>query len=66
MVSGLKSKDYGERLEELGLTDLTERRHQIDMAQTFKIISGKDRESRDSWLKKASDNERLTGHQRTQ
>ena len=31
MVSGLKSADYEERLKELGMTTLEERRHQADM-----------------------------------
>ncbi len=42
MVSGLKGTTYEEKLKELGLTSLEERRHQIDMTQTFKIIHGID------------------------
>ncbi len=34
MVSGLKSKDYHERLAELGMTTLEERRREMDMVQT--------------------------------
>jgi hypothetical protein len=40
MVSGLKGRTYEEKLEELGLTTLEERRHQADMAQVYKIVTG--------------------------
>ncbi len=43
MVSGLKGTEYEERLKELGLTTLEERRHQADMLQTFKIVRGIDK-----------------------
>jgi hypothetical protein len=38
MVSGLKGSTYKDRLEELDVTLLEERRHQLDMVHTFKII----------------------------
>jgi ribonuclease P/MRP protein subunit RPP40 len=38
MVSGLKSADYEERLKELGLSTLEERRHQVDMHMVHKIL----------------------------
>jgi ribonuclease P/MRP protein subunit RPP40 len=40
MVSGLKGRTYEEKIEELGLTTLEERRHQADMAQVYKIVTG--------------------------
>jgi hypothetical protein len=43
MISGLKSTTYEEKLKELGITTLEERRHQSDMVQTFKILHGYDR-----------------------
>ncbi len=43
MVSGLKGTEYEERLKELGLITLEERRHQADMLQTFKIVRGIDK-----------------------
>jgi hypothetical protein len=43
MISGLKSTTYEERLKELGITTLEERRHQSDMVQTFKILHGYER-----------------------
>ena len=41
MISGLASNDYMDRLAELGLETLEERRHRIDMAQVYKIVTGK-------------------------
>jgi hypothetical protein len=40
MVSGLQSRDYEERLKELGLTTLEDRRRQADMLHMFKICNG--------------------------
>ena len=42
MVSGLVGNTYEERLLELGMTSLEERRHQADMHQVYKIIKGVD------------------------
>jgi hypothetical protein len=39
MVAGLRSREYEDRLKELGLTTLEERRHQADMLQMYKIIN---------------------------
>jgi hypothetical protein len=41
MVSGLNSNIYEERLRELNLPTLLERRHQVDMAMVHKILHGK-------------------------
>jgi hypothetical protein len=38
MVSGLKGVTYEEKLPEVGILTLEERRHQADMVQTFKIV----------------------------
>ena len=38
MVSGLRGTNYEDRLVELGMTTLEERRHQADMAMVHKII----------------------------
>ena len=56
MVSGLAGQTYEERLAELGLTTLEERRHQQDMLQVFKIMTGRDRVNRATWFALASDN----------
>jgi hypothetical protein len=39
MVSGLQGHDYESRLKELGLTTLSERRHQADMLMMFKVAN---------------------------
>ena len=60
MVSGLKGKEYEERLQELGITTLEERRHQADMLQTFKIVRGIDKVNSESWFQMAANAERAT------
>jgi hypothetical protein len=55
MVSGLVGSNYEDKLQELGLTSLEERRHQADMLQVFKIMTKKDNVESDCWFKKASD-----------
>ena len=60
MVTGLRGTSYEDRLTELGLTTLTERRHQTDMLQTYKILTGKDRVKSGSLFVMASANERAT------
>ena len=54
MVSGLKGAVYEERLKELGLTTLEERRHQADMLQTFKIVRGIDKVNSETWFQMAA------------
>jgi hypothetical protein len=53
MVSGLKAKDYQGRLAELGLVTLEERRREMDLVQTFKIVNGIDRVNSKLWFTKA-------------
>jgi ribonuclease P/MRP protein subunit RPP40 len=53
MIAGLKSRDYSERLKELGLTTLEERRHQLDMVQVYKIVNGVGGVSSEQWFKMA-------------
>jgi len=62
MVSGLEGHTYEERLNKLGLTTLEERRHQQDMLQAHKILSGSDKVNSETWFAMASDNaaERVT------
>ena len=43
MISGLRGATYEEKLAELGLPTLEERRLQTDMCQVYKILHGKDR-----------------------
>jgi hypothetical protein len=57
MISGLEGKTYKERLKEVGLLSLEERRHQADMVQTYKIVTGKDMVKSETWFQ----SETLTG-----
>jgi hypothetical protein len=50
MVSGLKGNTYEDKLREMGMLTLEERRHQADMAQTFKILRGVDMVESDNWV----------------
>jgi hypothetical protein len=60
MVSGLKSDDYSERLSELGLPTLEERRHQADMAMVHKILCGRGSLDSNQWFERAADSVRAT------
>ena len=60
MVSGLISSDYHERLAELGMETLEERRHRMDMAQVYKIVTGKDKVNSDTWLAMGREGQRMT------
>jgi len=48
------------RLKELSIVTLEERRHQMDMLQTYKILSGKKKVDPSCWFTMASDSERVT------
>jgi hypothetical protein len=54
-TSGLIGTTYEERLKELSLINLEERRHRLEMTQTYKIVSGKERVQRGTWFQMASD-----------
>ena len=43
LVSGLRSKDYLGRCEQLGLETLEKRRENQDLIQVYKILNNKDR-----------------------
>ena len=60
MVSGLTAGSYEGRLAELGMVTLEERRHQADMALTYKILSGKEDVDPATWFIPASENGRET------
>ena len=61
MISGMASHDYKDRLAELGMETLEERRHRMDMAQVYKIVTGKDKVKSDTWFTMAT--ERARGKQ---
>ena len=54
MVAGLKGKTYQDKLKEVGLTSLEDRRDRGDMIQTFKIIQGLDNVEVGTWFQLAS------------
>ncbi len=60
MISGLAGRMYEDRLKELGIVTLEERRHQMDMLQTYKILSGREKVDPSCWFTMASDSERVT------
>ena len=60
MISGLKAKEYEERLKELELTTLEERRHQADMAMVYKVLTGRDQVDHEEWFTRAGEAARAT------
>jgi hypothetical protein len=60
MVSGLGSNVYEERLQELGMTPLEERRHKLDMVQVYKRLGGYDTVKADHWFRLATQSENRT------
>ena len=50
-VSGLEGSTYEERLTELGMDTLEQRRRDQDMVQTFKIIKGLDDVETGTWFR---------------
>ena len=50
MVSNMRGKSYEERLIEANMTTLETRRHRGDLIQMFRIMSGKDDVSPDTWF----------------
>ncbi len=60
MVSGLKGTTYEDKLEELNMVTLEERRHQTDMTQVYKIVNGIDDVNKNTWFTMLSTNDRVT------
>ena len=60
MVSGLVSREYEERLEELNMESLEERRHQADMHMVHKIMREEGGLHHSTWFEKASEQVRVT------
>ena len=54
MISGLKGT-YEQKLKQLGLTTLVDRRIRGDMIEVYKILTGKEVVSYESWFEMASD-----------
>jgi hypothetical protein len=60
MISGLKGKSYEEKLLELDLPTLEERRQHADMVQTFKIVKRIDRVDHSIWFQLTAEGVRTT------
>ena len=50
MISGLKGTCYEEKLAEIGLTTLEERRERGDAIQIWKILNGHDNVDKTHWF----------------
>ena len=50
MLSDVKGTTYEEKLKDVGLTTLSERRVRGDMIETFKVMRGFNRVERDDWF----------------
>jgi hypothetical protein len=56
MISGLQGRTYNEKLKELEILSLEERRNMIDMINTFKIVKGIDNVDSRKWFKLVGEN----------
>ena len=54
-VSGLKSANYEDRLKELDITTLEERRHQADMLYVYKVLTGREDVDKGQWFTMAAE-----------
>ncbi len=54
MVSGLKSTEYLERLDELKMPTLQQQREEIDVTEMYKIMSGKSAVEPSIWFEKVN------------
>ena len=59
-MSGLRGRTYEEKLKEIGLDTLERRREDMDLIQTFKIISGEDNVKKGTWFRMSSENSQRT------
>ena len=50
MVTNLRGKTYVERLAEMGMTTLENRRRRGDLIQMFRVMAGKDRVEPSTWF----------------
>ena len=63
LITGLSGRTYEEKLNELGLLSLKDRRTKLDLIQTYKIMKGIDRVDHENWFSKVGvDATRLTRH----
>ena len=58
-ITGLRTTTYKDKLKELGMTSLQERRTEIDMVEIYKIVKGVDTVNSEPWFERA-DSRRTT------
>jgi ribonuclease P/MRP protein subunit RPP40 len=58
MVTNLRGRTYGERLAEMGMTTLENRRRRGGLIQMFRVMAGKDRVEPSTWFSPAQNRER--------
>ena len=59
MVAGIRGRNYEQKLREVGLTTLEERRVSGDMIQTFRILNDIDKVEPSTWFAMANERDRL-------
>ena len=59
-ISGLRGSTYEEKLDELGMLPLAERRHQLDMCSAYRVLTGKDDVQPEIWFTPATASGRET------
>ena len=57
MISGLKGPTYEEKLDELGIMSLLDRRLRADMIQTYKILNSVDKVEKEIWFQEVHNRE---------
>jgi hypothetical protein len=61
-VSGLRGRTYSERLNELGLPSLEDRRKEADMMQVFKILNDECSDYGEKWFIKMENGRETRQH----
>ena len=60
MVAGMRARDYADKLIELEMTTLQERRHQADMHNVNRVVTEKDNVRANTWFRPAAEGPRQT------
>ena len=57
VVTNLKGRTYNQRLKELDMITLEERRERGDLIQAYKVLTGKEKVTHQTWFKMNSEEE---------
>ena len=52
-ITGLRGTSYEEKLQELNMPSLMDRRKEIDMVQTYKMVNNVDTDNSEMWFERA-------------